>query len=67
VTGKHEVQRFPTPEVASCLGSGERGGRAGAGLRPGDVVIWDDPDPHWAEEVIDAVDVPGARVVPLPP
>jgi hypothetical protein len=37
------------------------------GLRPGDVVIRDDPDPHWAEEVIDAVDVPGARVVTLPP
>jgi transposase len=36
-------------------------------LRPGDVVIWDNLKPHQAEEVIEAVEAAGARVVPLPP
>jgi transposase len=35
-------------------------------LRVGDVVIWDNLKPHHAEEVIDAVEGAGARVVPLP-
>jgi transposase len=33
-------------------------------LRPGDVVIWDNPKPHLSEEAVEAV---GARVVRLPP
>jgi transposase len=36
-------------------------------LRPGDVVIWDNPKPHLSEEAIEAVEAAGARVVPLPP
>jgi len=36
-------------------------------LRPGDVVIWDHLQPHKAEEVVEAVEAAGARVVPLPP
>jgi transposase len=36
-------------------------------LRPGDVVIWDNPKPHWSEEAFEAVKAAGARVVPLPP
>jgi transposase len=36
-------------------------------LKPGDVVIWDNLKPHQAEEVIEAVEAAGARVVPLPP
>jgi transposase len=36
------------------------------GLRPGDVVIWDNLKPHRSEEAIDAVEEAGARVVPLP-
>jgi len=36
-------------------------------LRPGDVVIWDNPKPHLSEEAIEAVERAGARVVPLPP
>jgi transposase len=36
-------------------------------LRPGDVVIWDNLQPHRSEEAIEAVEAAGARVVPLPP
>jgi transposase len=36
-------------------------------LKPGDVVIWDNLQPHKAEEVVEAVEAAGARVVPLPP
>jgi transposase len=36
-------------------------------LSPGDVVIWDHLKPHQVEEVIEAVEAAGARVVPLPP
>jgi transposase len=36
-------------------------------LRPGDVVIWDNPKPHLSEEAIEAVERAGARVLPLPP
>jgi transposase len=36
-------------------------------LRPGDVVIWDNPKPHQSEEAIEAVERAGARVLPLPP
>jgi len=36
-------------------------------LRPGDVVIWDNPKPHQSEEAIEAVEGAGARVLPLPP
>ena len=36
-------------------------------LRPGDVVVWDHVKPHQSEEVIEAVEAAGARVVPLPP
>src|SRR4051812_33848355 len=36
-------------------------------LKPGDVVIWDNPKPHLSEEAIAAVEAAGARVVPLPP
>jgi transposase len=38
-----------------------------AELKPGDVVIRDNLKPHRAEEVIEAVEAAGARVVPLPP
>ena len=37
------------------------------GLRPGDVVIWDNLKPHGSEEAIEAVEAAGAHVVPLPP
>src|SRR3954454_8949550 len=37
------------------------------GLRPGDVVIWDNLKPHESEEAIEAVEAAGAVVVPLPP
>jgi transposase len=36
-------------------------------LKPGDVVVWDNPKPHLSDEAIDAVEEAGARVVPLPP
>ena len=36
-------------------------------LKPGDVVIWDNPQPHQSDEAIEAVEGAGARVVPLPP
>jgi transposase len=36
-------------------------------LRPGDVVIWDNVQPHRSEEATEAVEEAGARVVPLPP
>jgi transposase len=36
-------------------------------LRPGDVVIWDNLKAHQAEELVEAVEGAGARVVPLPP
>jgi transposase len=36
-------------------------------LRPGDVVIWDNLQPHKSEEAIEAVEAAGASVVPLPP
>jgi transposase len=36
-------------------------------LRRGDVVIWDNLQPHQAPAVIAAVEQAGARVVPLPP
>ena len=36
-------------------------------LRPGDVVIWDNPKPHLSEDAVEAVEAVGARVVPLPP
>ena len=36
-------------------------------LRPGDVVIWDNPKPHQSEEAVEAVEGAGARVLPLPP
>src|SRR5437763_11004095 len=36
-------------------------------LKPGDVVVWDNPKPHLSEEAIEAVEAAGARVVPLPP
>jgi transposase len=35
-------------------------------LRPGDVVIWDNLKAHQAEELVEAVEGAGARVVPLP-
>jgi transposase len=37
------------------------------GLRPGDVVVWDDLKPHQSEGAIEAVEAVGAEVVPLPP
>src|SRR5258708_1179788 len=37
------------------------------GLRPNDVVIWDNLKPHKSEEAIEAVESAGAEVVPLPP
>lgn len=36
-------------------------------LKPGDVVIWDNLKPHQSEDAIEAVEVAGAEVVPLPP
>jgi transposase len=36
-------------------------------LKPGDVVIWDDLEPHQSEEAIEFVEAAGAGVVPLPP
>jgi transposase len=36
-------------------------------LRPGDVVIWDNLQPHKSEEAVEAVEAAGARGVPLPP
>jgi transposase len=36
-------------------------------LRPEDVVIWDNLQPHKAAAVVAAVEQAGARVVPLPP
>ena len=36
-------------------------------LQPGDVVIWDNLQPHKSEEAIEAVEEAGASVVPLPP
>ena len=36
-------------------------------LRPTDVVIWDNLQPHKAHAVVAAVEQVGARVVPLPP
>ena len=36
-------------------------------LRPGDVVIWDNPKPHQSEEAVEAIEAAGARLVPLPP
>ncbi len=36
-------------------------------LKPGDVVIWDNLQPHKSEDAIEAVEAAGARVVPLPP
>jgi transposase len=36
-------------------------------LRPADVVIWDNLKAHQAEELVEAVEGAGARVVPLPP
>lgn len=36
-------------------------------LRPDDVVIWDNLQPHKAAAVVAAVEQAGARVVPLPP
>lgn len=36
-------------------------------LEPGDVVIWDNLQPHKAESVIRAVEAADARVIPLPP
>jgi transposase len=36
-------------------------------LRPGDVVIGDNVQPHESDEAIEAVEAAGARVVPLPP
>jgi len=36
-------------------------------LHPGDVVVWDNLQPHKNAQVIQAVQAVGARVVPLPP
>jgi transposase len=36
-------------------------------LRPGDVVIWDNLQPHKSEEAVEMVEAAGASVVPLPP
>jgi transposase len=36
-------------------------------LRPGDVVIWDNPQPHQSQDAVEAIEKTGARVVPLPP
>jgi transposase len=35
-------------------------------LKPGDVVIWDNLQPHKAESVVRAVEAAKARVIPLP-
>jgi len=35
-------------------------------LKPGDVVVWDNLQPHQSEEAVEAVEAAGARVVPLP-
>jgi transposase len=35
-------------------------------LRPGDVVIWDNLQPHKPESVTHAVEAADARVIPLP-
>jgi transposase len=37
------------------------------GLKPGDVVIWDNVKPHKSDEAVEAVEAAGARVEPLPP
>jgi transposase len=37
------------------------------GLKPGDVVVWDNVKPHQSDEAVEAVEAAGARVVPLPP
>jgi DDE superfamily endonuclease len=36
-------------------------------LRTGDVVIWDDLQPHRSEEAVEAVEEAGASAVPWPP
>jgi transposase len=36
-------------------------------LRPGDVVVWDNLQPHKDQEVVRAVEQAGARVLPAPP
>jgi hypothetical protein len=36
-------------------------------LKRGDVVIWDNLNPHESEEAIEAVETAGAHVEPLPP
>src|SRR3954468_6161969 len=36
-------------------------------LKPEDVVIWDNLKPHKAAAVVAAVELVGARVIPLPP
>jgi transposase len=36
-------------------------------LKSGDVVIWDNLKPHQSEDAIEAIEVAGAQVVPLPP
>lgn len=36
-------------------------------LRPGDVVIWDNLQPHQSEEAAEVIKAVGARLVPLPP
>lgn len=36
-------------------------------LKSGDVVIWDNLQPHKSEEAIEAVEAAGASVMPLPP
>jgi transposase len=36
-------------------------------LRPGDVVVWDNINPHKATAAVEAVRRTGAKVVPLPP
>jgi transposase len=36
-------------------------------LQPGDVVIWDNLQPHQAAGVVEAVEQAGAHVIPLPP
>lgn len=38
----------------------------GPRLKPGDVVIWDNLQPHKAESVVRAVEAAKARVIPLP-
>src|SRR5262249_18534861 len=36
-------------------------------LKPGDVVVWDNLQPHKSEEAVEAVEAAGAGGVPLPP